>query len=116
MENMNFIKELRLYLSQSQTEGYSSINKNLTSVLFKSRQSISLDLSLSLNSKPSVTGLVFHFESQIDCPTFYFIKHFGLSFAYDAPRTWNDLPHDVCSAKSLFSFRKTYLFAKAYPP
>ena len=46
-------------------------------------------------------------------------KHFGLSFAYDAPRIWNDLPDDVRSAKSLSSFRKklkTYLFEKAYPP
>ena len=40
-------------------------------------------------------------------------KHFGLSFAYDAPMIWND--DDIRSAKSLFSFRKklkTYLFAK----
>ena len=46
-------------------------------------------------------------------------KHFGLSFAYDAPRIWNDLPDDVRSAKSLSSFRKklkTYLFENAYPP
>ena len=40
-------------------------------------------------------------------------KHFGLSFAYDAPRVWNDLPDDVHSAKSLSSFKKklkTYLY------
>ena len=46
-------------------------------------------------------------------------KHFGLSFAYDAPRIRNDLPYDVRSAKSLPSLRKkfiTYLLAKAYPP
>ena len=46
-------------------------------------------------------------------------KQFGLSFAYDAPIIWNDLPDDVRSAKSLSSFRKklkTYLFEKAYPP
>ena len=46
-------------------------------------------------------------------------KQFGLSFAYDAPMIWNDLPDDVRSAKSLSSFRKklkTYLFKKAYPP
>ena len=46
-------------------------------------------------------------------------KQFGLSFAYDAPMIWNDLPDDVRSAKSLSSFRKklkTYLFEKAYPP
>ena len=33
-------------------------------------------------------------------------KQFSLSFAYDAPMIWNDLPDDVCSAKSLSSFRK----------
>ena len=33
-------------------------------------------------------------------------KQFGLSFAYDAPMIWNDLPDDVRSAKSLSSFRK----------
>ena len=46
-------------------------------------------------------------------------KHFGLSFTFDAPRIWNDLPDDVCSAKSLSLFMnklKTYLFEKAYPP
>ena len=46
-------------------------------------------------------------------------KHFGLSFAYDAPMIWNDLPDEVRSANSLASFRsklKSYLFGKAYPP
>ena len=46
-------------------------------------------------------------------------KHFGLSFAYDAPKIWNDLPDDVRSATSLHSFRRklqAYLFAQAYPP
>ena len=46
-------------------------------------------------------------------------KHFGLSFAYEAPKIWNDLPDDVRLAASLYSFRrkfKTYLFAQAYPP
>ena len=46
-------------------------------------------------------------------------KYFGLSFAYDAPMIWNDLPDEVCSANSLASFRsklKSYLFGKAYPP
>ena len=28
-------------------------------------------------------------------------NYFGLSFAYEAPRIWNDLPDDVHSAKSL---------------
>ena len=46
-------------------------------------------------------------------------KHFGHSFAFDAPKIWNDLPQDARSATSVASFRKklkTYLFAKAYPP
>ena len=46
-------------------------------------------------------------------------KHFGLSFAYDAPKIWNDLLDGVCLATSLHSFirkLKTYLFAQAYPP
>ena len=46
-------------------------------------------------------------------------KHFGLSFAHDAPKIWNGLPDDVRSATSLHSFRrklKTDLFAQAYPP
>ena len=45
-------------------------------------------------------------------------KHFELSFAYDVPKIWNDLPDDVRSATSLHSFRsklKTYLFAQPYP-
>ena len=48
--------------------------------------------------------------------------HFGLSFAYDAPKNLNDLLDDVRSATSLHSFRKfremlkTYLFAQAYSP
>ena len=45
--------------------------------------------------------------------------HFGLSFAYDASKIWNDLPDDVRSATFLHSFRKklkTYLFVQAYPP
>ena len=33
-------------------------------------------------------------------------KQFGLSFAFDAPKIWNDLPTDVCYATSITSFRK----------
>ena len=47
------------------------------------------------------------------------VKHFGHSFAFDASKIWNELPHDMRSATSVASFRKkvkTYLFAKAYPP
>ena len=54
------------------------------------------------------------------CPSvFKSVKHFDHSFAFDAPRIWNELPHDVRSAASVASFRKklkTYLYAKAYPP
>ena len=47
------------------------------------------------------------------------VKHFDHSFAFDAPKIWNELPHDVHNTVSVASFRKklkTYLFAKAYPP
>ena len=47
------------------------------------------------------------------------VKHFDHSFAFDAPRIWNEVPHDVHSAASVASFRKKlkiYLFAKACPP
>ena len=46
-------------------------------------------------------------------------KQFGLSFAYDAPKIWNELLDDVRSATSITSFRKklkAYLFCQAYPP
>ena len=45
-------------------------------------------------------------------------KQFGLSFAYDAPKIWNELPDNVQSATSIASFRKklkAYLFCQAYP-
>ena len=45
-------------------------------------------------------------------------KHFGHSFAFDAPTVWNDLPYDVHSAPSLACFKeklKSYLFNKAFP-
>ena len=45
-------------------------------------------------------------------------KQFSLSFAYDAPKIWNELPDDVRSATSIASFRKklkAYLFSQAYP-
>ena len=50
---------------------------------------------------------------------FKLVKHFDHSFAFDALKIWNELPHDVRSAASVAPFRKklkTYLFAKAYPP
>ena len=36
-------------------------------------------------------------------------KQFGLSFAYDAPKIWNELPDDVRSTTSIASFRKKNL-------
>ena len=47
------------------------------------------------------------------------VKHFDPSFAFDAPKIWNELPHDVRSAALVASFRKklkTYLFEKTDPP
>ena len=46
-------------------------------------------------------------------------KHFIHSFAYYAPKLWNDLPDDVCFAPNLACFRKklkSYLLDKAFPP
>ena len=57
--------------------------------------------------------------SPFHSPIFKSVKHFGHSFAFDALKIWNELPHDVRSAASVASFRKklkTCLFAKAYPP
>ena len=45
--------------------------------------------------------------------------HFNNSFSYDAPKLWNDLPHDIRSAPNFSSFKirlKTYLFQKSFPP
>ena len=45
------------------------------------------------------------------------VKRFGHSFAFDAPKIWNELPYDVHCTTSVTSLRKklkTYLFAEAY--
>ena len=45
--------------------------------------------------------------------------HFNNSFSYDAPKLWNDLPHDIRSAPNLSCFKsrlKTNLFQKLFPP
>ena len=45
-------------------------------------------------------------------------KHFGQSFAFDAPTVWNDLPDEICFALILACFSKrlkSYLFKKAFP-
>ena len=60
----------------------------------------------------------------LEVPQFYpsvhkLKKHFGHSFAFDAPTLWNDMPDDVRSAPYLACFRKklkSYLFDKAFPP
>ena len=47
------------------------------------------------------------------------VKQFRHSFAFHAPKIWNELPNDVCCTTTVASFRKklkTYLFAKAYLP
>ena len=46
-------------------------------------------------------------------------KHFGFSFAFDAPTFWISLPEDICASPTIASFRKklkTYLYPKAYLP
>ena len=65
------------------------------------------------------TDGVFHEVPHFASSVYKSSKHVGLSFAYDAPKIWNNLPDDICSTTSLHSFRKklkTYLFAQAYPP
>ena len=79
---------------------------------------------LSFNSCPYSTRHSHPDRQYLTVPPFHSsvfksAKHFGHSFAFDAPKIWNDLPQDVRSATSVASFRKklkTYLFAKAYPP
>ena len=47
------------------------------------------------------------------------LKILAIVFAFDTPKIWNELPHDVRSATSFSSISKklkSYLFAKAYPP
>ena len=54
-----------------------------------------------------------HFASMCKCE-----KQYGLSFTNDDPIIWNDMNHDVHSAKSLFIQKEVenLLFTKAYPP
>ena len=63
-------------------------------------------------------GIILH-VSQYQPSIYKSTKQFGLSFAYDVPKIWNELPDDVRSATSIASFRKklkAYLFCQAYPP
>ena len=59
--------------------------------------------------------ITFNFDRKLHSST-HQLSH---SFAYSAPRLWNDLPFDLRSAETLASFRKnlkTHLFSVAYPP
>ena len=59
-------------------------------------------------------GLILHVP-QYQPSIYKSTKQFGLSFAYDAPKIWNELR----SATSIATFRKklkAYLFCQAYPP
>ena len=94
------------------TSSYIVVIQNIFAPFLKPRQSV-------YNTRKSQADGVFleipHFVTSIKKSS----KHFGLSFAYDIPKIWNDLPDNVCSTTSLHSFRrtlKTYLFAQAYPP
>ena len=81
------------------------------------------ELFLSLSSCPYSTRRSHPDHLHLTVPpfrssVFESVKHFGHSFAFDAPKMWNELPHDVHSATSVASFRKkfkTYPFAKASP-
>ena len=64
-------------------------------------------------NKYSANGVVLeapHFASSVCKST----NNFGVSFVYDAPQIWNDLPNHVCSANSVSRLKKkkTYLFLK----
>ena len=57
-------------------------------------------------------------DSQSVSPVIIFNHYSPLSFAYDAPKIWNEPADDVLSATSIASFRKklkAYLFCQAYP-
>ena len=50
-------------------------------------------------------GIILHLP-QYQPSIYKSTKQFGLSFAYDAPKIWNELPDNVRSATSIASFRK----------
>ena len=57
---------------------------------------------LSLSSCPYSTRRSYPDHQYLTVPPFHSsafksVKHFGHSFAYDAPKIWNELPHDVRS-------------------
>ena len=72
---------------------------------------------LSLSSCPFSTRRSHPDHQYLTVPPFHSsnfksVKHFGHSFAFDAPKIWNVLHHDVRSATSIASFRKKL---KTYP-
>ena len=58
------------------------------------------------------------FHSSSQSLHFKSVKHFGHSFALDAPNIWNELLNDVlCTSVASFGKKlRTYLFAKVYTP
>ena len=82
-----------------------------TSVLFSK--------SISVLIAPVEVNMIVWYLKSLFVPSVHkSTRHFGLSFAYDAPKIWNDLPDDVRSNSSVNTFRKklkAYLLSKVYP-
>ena len=80
------------------------------------------ELFLSFSSCPYSTRHSHPDRQYLTVPPFHSsviksAKHFSHSFAFNAPKIWNDLPQDVRCATSVARKKlKTYLFAKGYPP
>ena len=64
-----------------------------------------LSLNVDIVSKSQADGVLLEILDYINS-VYKSTKHFGLRFACNAPKIWNDLPDDVHSAPSLHSFRK----------
>ena len=62
--------------------------------------------SCSYSTKCSYPERQYLTVSPFHSSVFKSVKHFGHSFAFDAPNIWNELPYDVCSTTSVTSFRK----------
>ena len=74
---------------------------------------------MRFNTCKSQAGGVLLEVPQIATSVYKSAKQFGLSFACDALKIWNDLFDAICLATTLHSFRKkleTYLFAQVHPP
>ena len=100
------------------------VSIHMSQLLSTGRPISSSNRSCLLVVVPIVLGIVTQIVNTLQFLLFHSsafksAKHFGHSFAFDAPKIWNELPQDIRSATSVASFRKklkTYLFAKAYPP